>query len=207
MRIGAASLTLFVATSAAGCELVFPHDGDRSPPPSDGAGPPSDGASGDGPPIPVDGGTDGALPPGCPPQYQQVGERWYRFAAPTIREWTVAADVCAADSALAGPGWFTHLAVISDGTEQAQLLGQIGMTQWAWIGYSDLVAETQFRWVTDEASSANLIWLAQQPDNGAGNGPQHCVRLGAVGLDDDFCNLLQPYVCECDAYANQPANY
>jgi hypothetical protein len=219
MRIGAAPLTLFVAvaTSAAGCELVFPLDGETSPPPGDGAagdgaasdgpasdGPTRDGPTRDGPTSPI---SDASPPPWCPPQYVPVGDTWYRFAAATEHSWTNAAARCVDDTVLAGPGRYTHLAVISDNTEQAAILSHIGATPWVWIGYSDRIAENMFRWVTLEPSAVMLAWQPGQPDNGAGSGPQNCVRLGAVGLDDNFCTVSHPYVCECDAHPDDPSQY
>jgi hypothetical protein len=207
VRLGAVPLTLLVvAATSAGCELLFPLDGDDGPPPpSDGAPPPGDGPGSDGPGPAGDARTDAALPVGCPPQYVPVGETWYRFEVATSRPWPEAADVCANDQPLAGPGWYTHLAVISETTEQTQLLAHVGSTPWVWIGYSDRNTENLFQWVTLEDPTAMPMWLPGQPDNGSGD--QNCVRLGAAGLDDNFCTVSHPYVCECDAFMNQPSHY
>ena len=53
--------------------------------------------------------------------------------------------------------------------------------------------------VTTEAVTS-MPWASMQPDN---PDLQNCgVIPDATGMDNDFCDRLFTYVCECDAYAD-----
>jgi hypothetical protein len=172
---------LALAATASGCEVLFPLEGRPS---------------------------DGPLPPAaCPPAYQEVGESKYRFSSGLEQDWSDAATLCAMDSALAGPGSFTHLVVIGSDSERLMLEVFLAAAPSAWIGRSDRLVENTFLWVTLEDTGYVPPWEPGQPDNGVDTGEQDCLRVYPPGMDDDYCTQPQPYLCECDAYENQPSHY
>jgi hypothetical protein len=156
-----------------------------------------------------DGAPDTAMPVACPATYEQMAPNSvsrYRIVATKV-PWTMGQLDCVDDRTT--PGSETHLAVLSDDRERAELTGRVGAMypgegSW-WIGYADRLVDGDFRWVTNEPA-ATPPWEGDDPDY---PGPG-CVNLrsssGAIG--DLSCDALpQPYICECDVFADQPSNY
>jgi hypothetical protein len=144
----------------------------------------------------------------CPLSYTKVGSGYYR--ASTDPKYFGAAEIqCAADLLD-----HTHLAVISSTAELASLSPYLDTAtqNYTWIGLSNARSTTfEFQWVTDEPAPvpANGIppWLPGEPDMPM---TEHCVVLqpNTSGYVDTGCTgQTRPYVCECDAYAENPEHF
>lgn len=150
-------------------------------------------------------------PAGCPASYdkilQQTASR-YRVNVSTETFAFAAAD-CANDA----PG-LTHLIVLSNRQEWLGLMTTPPMFLFGdtWIGASDNRSrDARFRWVTDEDTAGFVVpatvavepWEPDQPDARG-----QCGELRASGsLHDELCTSSANYICECDGYADNPANY
>jgi hypothetical protein len=205
-----------IVLALCGCEALFTLD---SHPAADGPvadGPaPADGSLGDAPPPGGDARADDALPPmpdaqaACPPSYVGVTGSTSRYRKSTLlRTWFEAAADCADDQ----PGR-THLVVIGNDGERSVVNAALPDAL-TWIGVSDTVGEGTWLWVTVEAVDADYPpaggggpWQSGQPDDG-GNGDEDCVAMLAMGDFQDLdCALGVRYICECDAYADEPSHY
>jgi hypothetical protein len=148
--------------------------------------------------------------PVCPSAYGNArGASTYLHVA-TSTTWTAAQAVCLSHQ-ISGSTKYTHLAVISDDPERSYLyatvIGSDAVSHW--LGYSDRVTETTYRWVTDETgypAAGDFPWGSGQPSPSVGD---NCVLMSNV-IDFVSTNcMLQPYhyVCECDDHPNNAANY
>jgi len=142
----------------------------------------------------------------CPSSYTLVdGQSRYRLSANKAR-WVVAALTCASDGPT-GPT-YTHLVVIGNDTERAFVHSLDGTSRW--IGLSDRLSETQFRWNTNEPvngypSLTSVAWGANEPSGGP---DENCVALNDTGsFIDASCDVEDPFVCECDGYADDAGRY
>ncbi len=146
-------------------------------------------------------------PTGCPAAYNV---RLRSTASLYLRvfehlSWSSARTTCASDSSPAGSR--THLVVLSNDAERAEL--QPLLTEINWIGLTDSVTSKTFRWITDENTAGYVTagsgapWAPGEPD-GSGN----CVWIDPGGaLHDKSCAGGASYICECDARAENPANF
>lgn len=144
----------------------------------------------------------------CPSSYVTLASGRYRYVA-TPATWVDALADCADDLDSASL-LHTHLAVFATDEERSQLRATYE-EGFVWIGLSDRVATFNWLWVTGEDTGAypppsGLPWKEGQPTNGDG-GRQDCVVMETSGFwDDRICDDgTHAYVCECDAYAQEPA--
>jgi hypothetical protein len=169
--------------------------------PRDGSPPADEDASAVDAVVGVDAVDDAApapdAPRACPASYMVVGATGsaYRFVA-TAMTWPLAEAACEAD----GPG--IHLAVIDDSAENDVAMTFVSGEPW--IGLSDRRIEGVWRWVTGPSPSGFTDWVPPNP-NGATN--QNCGELNGGGWHDDSCNVVQPFLCECDGLAPDPAAF
>jgi hypothetical protein len=174
--------------------------GDASTPPGDDA--PLADTPRDG--IPLDAPLDAPPMFTCPGNYLAIAGSTTRYRQVIMAQtWEAAAADCAND--LAG---HTHLAVLSSDNERLSINASfLGL---AWIGLQDRTTNGTYRWITAENTN-NYPPLAVPPwGNGQPTGGTDfdCVYLnGTFGLDDERCAVFFPYVCECDAFANDPSRY
>lgn len=89
-----------------------------------------------------------------------------------------------------------HLATIENGNENAFVHSQITVD--SWIGYTDMVTEGTFLWVTGEPTTYTN-WFSGAPDNLAPG--QDCAIMyadnpGPGMWNDQDCSENRPYVCE-----------
>jgi len=149
---------------------------------------------------------DGVLPAQCPLGYAATVTAGVYRIVETPATWNAARADCRDDGAA------THLVVLSNDDERAavRLLVPTGDV---WLGISDRVNTSVWRWVTNEdthgyppSTVGMKPWKAGKPDNGDG-GDQDCVEMQPAGdWDDKRCDTdTNAYVCECDAYAEDPA--
>jgi hypothetical protein len=146
-------------------------------------------------------------PVGCPADYLislASSASYYKALAPM--EWRAAAAACAMDRKTSGAE--THLVVLSNDAERQEATLWMGNVEW-WIGYSDLHGpENVFRWVTSEdtggyPTNKQLPWDSDQPD---ATGPA-CAEVRTTGqLHDEACTDASSSLCECDLFADVPAN-
>lgn len=119
---------------------------------------------------------------------------------PGALAWSAAEAACVADG--------SHLAIITDATQNAVVLGIIGTTDPAFLGATDAVTEGTFRW-TDGTPLTFTNFNAGEPNNGAGTHEEDCLvmRVDATRAgewDDRPCAPdpstttpgLYPFVCE-----------
>ena len=151
----------------------------------------------------VDGAVDAASL-NCPSTYTPVGNSVSRYRLVSQNtEWPLAADDCGNDGAT------THLLVLSDMTELNGLAVFGGGVKW--IGLSDNKTEGTFIPVTAENTlgyppATGGPWAAFEPSSEGLN--VDCVYVDGTGnLHAEPCTLNRNYVCECDAYANDPLSY
>ena len=158
-----------------------------------------------------DAAPDAQLLPGCPPTYTQITGTgltgFYRFH-PNPATWSAAETVCEAEGA--AHAMHTHLAVFANDSETSGVQTSVvqNNTQ-AWIGLSS-IGHTGFNWVTDENTmgypmSGQSPWHSGYPVTGTS---VDCVKLdGLAGFININCQTSLAYVCECDAYPADPANF
>jgi hypothetical protein len=145
-----------------------------------------------------------ASAPACPTSYVALGSLPSRYRAEdAVNDWLSAAARCAAD------GTNTHLVVLSDPAERDALAPV--MDRYRFVGHSDAVTEGKFVPVTDEPVAYPAIAAKTSPpwDPGEPNDSGDCVVMSdALALYDRDCsNEDQAFLCECDAYPDDPANY
>lgn len=126
----------------------------------------------------------------CPEAYTEsfMGSR-YRLAGNVALSWYQAQETCEEEG--------THLVVI-DSQEEATFLKGFGFV--GWIGATDHLVESEFRWVTGaHVTGVFEEWGPSEPDDQFGS--QDCVRISTDGFlwQDSYCETQLAYVCECDA--------
>jgi len=136
----------------------------------------------------------------CPASYAAMlpgSNSRYRAVGPAL-SWLGAEQDCADD------GQGTHLIVIGSETERSGLRSLLDDD--VWIGYSDRVAEDEFRWVTG-VDLPFEAWASGRPDDA--NGDEDCAqqKRRSGEWDDQSCTDLYLYVCECDGFAPDPAAF
>lgn len=98
-----------------------------------------------------------------------------------------------------------HLIVIDDQAENdwmksiaaAAVTGDESTNQLAWIGLTDQAKEGEFVWVTG-GSPTLMPWSSGEPNSLYG--AEDCGEMRSSGeWNDDRCNAMLTYVCECDA--------
>jgi hypothetical protein len=143
--------------------------------------------------------------PTCPAPYgiTVTGSMSKYRVVTTPASWPAAAADCADDGAN------THLVVLSDSAERVALLPHFD--PFRYIGHTDRLVEGTFRAVTDEPDGYPALTTTQQPPWAGGEpaGRGDCAALVQANgeLYDADCATAVTYVCECDAYANDPTNY
>ena len=121
-------------------------------------------------------------------------------------DWTAAATACAADQA--SPRGSTHLVVFAARQEQIDLEAIVDDV---WAGYSDRVTEGVFLAVTDEpiggyVADGSPAWAPGEPNHQSA--AEDCAEIILEGgLNDNDCSITRAFVCECDAYVNDPSHY
>lgn len=205
-----------VALLAGGCERLLaldPLDRTDAARPGDAAA--GDANRGDAPePLdavpPADVVPDAPLTPGCPLSYMPIlhgtTTGYYRFMLGETATWAAAESECE----MQGQGYAmaTHLAVFSDDVE-ASAVQAIHPSVKAWIGLSS-IGHTGFTWVTDEDTMGYPPTSGSPWEGGAiTNGTSvDCVELaGDAKFTNLTCTNAMTYVCECDAYKADPANF
>jgi hypothetical protein len=153
-------------------------------------------------------GPDAFDPSACPATYTislpSTTSR-YRIASDGL-EWTQANAACVADQA--SPKGFTHLVVFADRQEQTELEAIVDDV---WVGYSDGVVEGMFLATTsepigDRVAPGSTAWASGEPNHQTAT--EDCVEIILEGgLNDNDCTNTRMFVCECDAYANDPSRY
>ena len=153
---------------------------------------------------------DAPLMPGCPVSYMAVTHGTdtghYRFMLAETATWAAAESECEMQGR--GYAMATHLAVFADDVE-ASAVQSIHPGVKPWIGLSS-IGHMGFNWVTDENTLGYppLVgdpWEAGAPVNGTS---VDCVELaGDAKFTNLTCVTAMPYVCECDAYPADPANF
>lgn len=119
---------------------------------------------------------------------------------PEARAWVDAEAVCVAAS--------SHLAIITNATQNALVLSLIGTIDPAFLGATDVVTEGTFLW-TDGTALSFTNFAAGEPNNGAGTHEEDCLVMRvdstlAGEWDDRPCATeattttpgLYPFVCE-----------
>lgn len=130
----------------------------------------------------------------------------YRLVDTTTVLWPDAEDDCEDD------GTNTHLIVLNSDEERQALAPYATIERH--VGYSDAVDEDVWIPVTDDpnvyAGIGSLSvppWLSGEPNDGT-NG--NCMIITtSLALRDRICTEPQPvgYICECDNYVANPANF
>ncbi len=173
-------------------ELAEPSAGD-APIVEDGSG--TDGASSDTPLA------DAALV--CPASYTIVidgSASRYRHVTSSSITWLNANTDCVND------GTTTHLIVLTDDIERAAIEALTdGPVRW--IGLSNRAAIETYVPVTDEQVSyppaSGTPWAPGEPSFTE----TRCVALAAGALITLSCGNGRNFICECDAFADDPMNY
>ena len=159
---------------------------------------------------PTDAAPDAQLIPGCPVSYTAIlhgtATGYYRFMLGEDATWAAAEHACE----LQGQGYTmaTHLAVFAD-DQEASAVQAIHNGLKAWIGLSS-VGHTGFNWVTDENTmgyppTSGDPWEGGSTTNGTS---VDCVELaGDAKFTNLTCTTAMTYVCECDTYKADPANF
>ena len=152
----------------------------------------------------ADAGRDGVLPIQCPADYAATVTAGIYRVVDTPTTWNAARADCHDD----GPT--THLVVLS-GDDERIAVRALRATGDEWLGVSDRVNTGVWRWVTNEDThgyppNSGKPWKPGKPDDGDG-GTQDCVEMQMNGdWDDKRCDSdTNAYVCECDTYAEDPA--
>lgn len=148
-----------------------------------------------------DASADSALA-GCPAGFTWIAEHEsaYKVEVTPSADWTSARALCSGMTIDPTMHRYVHLAVLSSQLEYNAIRMLPGYTGMPWVGFSDqnLADDTSiFTAVTNEADIA-IPW---DVTGGLPDGPdtQNCARMfNLTGLDDNFCAVGAPYVCECD---------
>lgn len=145
-----------------------------------------------------------APPSACPAGYGLVGGQRIKVHT-TPATWTTAQQTCLNERGNATS--FTHLVVIADDIERSAIGAHAG-TMTFWLGLTDRVQDTRWAWVTNETATypgLNEAWAIDEPSTNVG---YDCALQRG---NDDFlandCGVALGFICECDAYPNDPANY
>ena len=130
-------------------------------------------------------------PPSCAPEF--ADGRYFVVLATS--PWRDAEATC---SSLNNVAMESHLAVIGDATERLAISALVSNDPW--VGLTSRGAPMTFHWITREP--APVVFSANQPDNDG-----QCGRLDRVGMGvaDSPCLEKRVAVCECDAFAVDPA--
>jgi hypothetical protein len=150
----------------------------------------------------ADGGaSDGGAPsgPACQQTYpltvEGLSSRYKHGAGGAV--WVDAERECELEGA--------HLIVIDDQLENdwmksvaaAAVTDDASTNQLAWIGLTDQAKEGEFAWVNG-AVLGLMPWSGGEPNSLYG--AEDCVEMRSNGeWNDDRCNAMLTYVCECDA--------
>ncbi|HEY5921881.1 MAG TPA: lectin-like protein [Kofleriaceae bacterium] len=120
---------------------------------------------------------------------QSEGSSLYRVG---VADWYTAEAACEAEGA--------HLVVIG-GVAENNFMLKLDPDGDIWVGMSDHVAEGTYRWLTGAAVAAGYTnWQLTQPNNAGLD--EDCGEMNADGgWNDNGCQYLQTYVCECDGAA------
>jgi hypothetical protein len=196
----------------AGCDIVFPLNA-RKPDPDT---------------VDANGDTIVDAPKGnlaeCPAGYQPINDapttsKYRKGGLPT--DWATASVDCV-DDLSADKSVHTHLLVVGDQAEIDAVDLAFPNTAAFWIGLSDRRMEVLFQTVSTEVTSYPADdtpgkgappWAMNQPDNSPTDIGQDCVHIRgfpdaqANTLDDELCNMLLDYLCECDSFADDPTKY
>jgi hypothetical protein len=103
-----------------------------------------------------------------------------------------------------------HLPVLSSDFERSFHVSVmvVGSASAFWIGLSDTAIEGTQQWVTAEQVSYPYpgAWGPSEPSMDPAD---NCVRVeySNNNLDAIPCATMSPFVCECDDYALEPANF
>lgn len=172
-----------------------------------------DAAPGD---TPRDGTRDVAATATCPDTYTiRLGDSRYRFEPTSTHVvWPDAALACVSDLPGSPGPVYTHLVVLDNDLERQALLSYREPITEYWVGLTDRVTSGLWLPVTDEQVNypepGTPPWANGLP---AANMGADCVGLDAVPDDDgllynDYCaSVKEPYICECDGYADDPARH
>lgn len=145
----------------------------------------------------------------CPSSYDVTlanSSSKYRVVDTTDVLWPDAEADCEDD------GTNTHLIVLNNNAERQALAPYNSIERH--IGYSDALADGVWIPVTDDPNVyAGLValsvppWLSGEPNEGS-NGSCMIITTN-LELRDRVCTEPQPvgYICECDAYPANPANF
>ena len=145
---------------------------------------------------------------GCPNTYNVVfgvtSTRYRIVTSPT--KWPAAQAACLADQ-LSSTTRYTHLIVGASDIELSAL--DSALPGQSWIGLSDRAIEAAYQWVTQETNNyppaSGDPWATDEPK---ANDTEDCVMIDGTGdLVMQNCDLNKPYVCECDAFMNDPTKY
>jgi hypothetical protein len=158
-------------------------------PPGDAAEPPPD-ASVD---AAVDAGVDATV---CPGGYIDLGIPGSLYRIGPAASWLQAERACEDDSG----GTSTHLVVLDSDEELAAIDPRV--TQ-AWIGLSDRRVENDFLAVTG-GHPLFQPWAPGEPNDSFG---EDCVEIDGAQINDEECNVLELFVCECDGRRADPTSY
>jgi hypothetical protein len=142
---------------------------------------------------------DGVSPLTCPPDFAFVPETqtYYRIVNQSA-DWQAARASC--KGLQTGTG-YTHLVVINSDLEYNKVFAmQDVSTMTPWSGAYDPTAFdhlSNFVWVTNETPTV-IKWGTGWPD---APDTQHCARIAVPeGMDDETCNEVKWFVCECDRF-------
>lgn len=158
-----------------------------------------DGQDPDGPPP------DTMPPSACPATYTLTiasSASVYRSVTNQAIPWLSANSKCTADGAR------SHLIVLSNDSERAEIAAATG-TLVRWVGFSDRAVDGTFQHVTDENTGgyppqSGSPWAVGEPMAGTAD----CAALGNAGeLVSLACGNGRTFICECDAFLDDPTNY
>ncbi len=150
----------------------------------------------------------------CPPTFQPINgarpDQLY-LGVDSSKTWEQAEAHCR-DQEMVGGSGRTHLVVLDDDLERSAVFARFGSTR-RWIGLTDRIDDDQFRWVTIQGTggypgNSGGPWGPNEPRNGLGDS-EDCVWMSAqMGqLADDSCEQNEQFVCECDAFAEDPTRF
>lgn len=120
-----------------------------------------------------------------------LGQRYLLELVPTT--WIDAETRCEGLDEHVDDKWHSHLVVLTDRVESAQLGLPVGSQ--AWTGMIS-IDRGPFRWITDEATPPPP-WDVGKPSS---DSEDRCAKVeeSNLSLDDTSCGGVNAYVCECD---------